>query len=93
MLADYREIWKLIRMELPHYTRYRFFDMNYLEFKGPVPRTLQEHTQIMTCITEGDLDGLSKVLDSHYDYTLTMKEYKLEQIRHHPDYFVNLEAL
>lgn len=101
-LANHREIWNLIRPELPHYTRIRFFESDHTEFKGDPPRTLLEHKRILACIADGDIRGLHQALDSHYHHIVTLNhKYKsvniqsdqYERILQHPEYFVNLDML
>ena len=101
-LASHQELWNLIRPELPHYTRIRFFESNHTEFKGDPPRTLQEHKRIITCIAQGDIDGLHRALDFHYHHIVTpndkyrfanIQSDQYERILHYPEYFTNLELL
>lgn len=101
-LADHTQIWELIRPELPHYTRIRFFESSYTEFKGEQPRTLQEHKDIISCIANGDVDGLQKALDTHHDHIfairgeqkfLRIQKNQFERIQQHPEYFCNLEII
>lgn len=101
-LAGHQEIWNLIRPELPHYTRVRFFESDHTEFKGDPPRTLLEHKRILSCISKGDLGGLHQVLDSHYHHivkpnskykSVNIQSYQYERILQHPEYFTNLDLL
>ena len=101
-LADHTQIWELIRPELPHYTRIRFFESSYMEFKGEQPRTLQEHKDIVACIAAGDTGGLQKALDTHHDHIFTIhgehkflriQQDQFERIKKHPEYFCNLDLL
>ena len=101
-LADHQEIWNLIRPELPHYTRIRFFESNYTEFQGDAPRTLGEHKRILTCIANGDIDGLKDSLTSHYNHLIaidqnyqsdSISQYRLKYIQQYPEFFKNVEAL
>ena len=101
-LANHQEIWNLIRPELPHYTRIRFFESNHTEFKGDPPRTLVEHQHIISCIANGDVNGLHEALASHYHHmvkpndkykTVNIQSYQYERILQYPDYFINLDML
>ena len=92
--AGYEHIWKIIGKELPHYTRFRFFEPKHGEFRGANPRSIGEHKAILTYIGRGDTEGLRSVLQSHYDFTLVLRrEYNTERIGDHADYFVNLQLL
>lgn len=101
-LANHQEIWNVIRPELPHYTRIRFFESNHSEFKGDPPRTLLEHKRIISCIASGNVEELQEALDSHYHHIVTLNsKYKLmniqsdqyERILQYPEYFTNLDIL
>ncbi len=92
--SGHQYIWNIIKSELPHYTRFRFFEPNHSEFKGDTPRSINEHSLILECIREGDTEKLQEVMRSHYDYTFELrKEYHLKRINLHPDYFSNLQLL
>ena len=102
ILADHQEIWTLIRPELPHYTRIRFFESNYTEFQGDAPRTLEEHKWILNCIASGDTNGLKDALVSHYNHLIainqnyqsdSISQYRLKYIQQYPEFFKNVEAL
>ena len=88
-ISGHEHIWDIIKSELPHYTRFRFFEPNHNEFKGEVPRPLTEHSTILESIQFGDIERLRSIMKSHYDYTFELrKEYNINRINLHPDYFI-----
>ena len=88
-LSGHNHIWNIIKAELPHYTRFRFFEPYHNEFKGAVPRSLSEHSALLEAIQLGDIDKLHDAMKSHYDYTFELrKEYNINRINLHPDYFI-----
>ena len=88
-LSGHTHIWSIIKAELPHYTRFRFFEPYHNEFKGAVPRSLSEHSALLEAIQLGDIDKLRDAMKSHYDYTFELrKEYNINRINLHPDYFI-----
>ena len=92
--AGHEYIWNVIRTELPHYTRFRFFEPNHSEFKGSNPRSINEHELIIKCIREGDVENLRRIMRSHYDFTFILhREYNIKRINLHPDYFINIQLL
>ena len=92
--SGHQYIWNIIKGELPHFTRFRFFEPHHNEFKGDRPRVPEEHSQILQCIREGNVERLETLMKSHYDYTLELrKEYNMNRINLHPEYFSNLQIL
>ncbi len=88
-MSGHEHIWDIIKVELPHYTRFRFFEPNHLEFKGDIPRVLKEHSVIIESIHLGDTKKLREIMRSHYDYTFALrKAYNADRISRHPDYFI-----
>lgn len=87
--SGHEHIWDVIKVELPHYTRFRFFESNHLEFKGDIPRVLKEHSVIIESIHQGKIEKLREVMRSHYDYTFALrKAYNADRISRHPEYFI-----
>ena len=88
-LSGHEHIWDVIKVELPHYTRFRFFEPNHFEFKGDVPRALSEHNVIIESIQHRDIKKLREIMRSHYDYTFALRKgYNANRISLHPSYFI-----
>ena len=92
--SGHEYIWNVIKKELPHYTRFRFFEPHHNEFKGDKPRSLFEHSEMLEAIRTGDVDSLREIMKSHYDYNLdTRREYHMKRINLHPEFFSNIQLL
>ena len=91
-LAEKECVWEIIEKNLPHWTRFRFFDTVVMDEYTKSPSTFDEHRMIISYIAEGNTTQLKKLIDIHIDPNFK-KTYKRKVLQNNYKFFENIEFI